>query len=192
MTAIEQLRDEIANLHLLADRLARKQPNDEKPKVDLPTLEECEALYHEVRGSAVSFEPWKEGIAAVRALCLSRAPSPSVDIEGIVSWLKERSATPGADIEDVERVIRIKLAQYIKAAPSPSRAPRPSPQPSVEDVEAVVRRFRSEWRACDFVSPSVANMIEDVLRRALSAMPASEATKPAPDAPKPASEKEGK
>ena len=28
-------------------------------------------------------------------------------------------------------------------------------------------------------------MIEDVLRRALSAMPASEATKPAPDAPKP-------
>lgn len=76
MTAIEQLRDEIANLHLLADRLARKQPNDEKPKVDLPTLEECEALYHEVRGSAVSFEPWKEGISAVRALCLaSRSPS---------------------------------------------------------------------------------------------------------------------
>jgi len=81
VTAIEQLRDEIANLHLLADRLARKQPNDEKPKVDLPTLEECEALYHEVRGSAVSFEPWKEGIAAVRALCLATPPRAEVDVE---------------------------------------------------------------------------------------------------------------
>lgn len=72
MTAIDQLRDEIANLHLLADRLARAG-------VDKPTIEECVKTYREAHqrsphSSMVANH--HDGIAAVRDLCLaSRNPS---------------------------------------------------------------------------------------------------------------------
>lgn len=78
MTAIDQLRDEIANLHLLADRLARAG-------VDKPTIEECVKTYREAHqrsphSSMVANH--HDGIAAVRDLCLaSRARDASWRIE---------------------------------------------------------------------------------------------------------------
>lgn len=85
-----------------------------------PTLEECVLRYSRHPGNC------REAIADLRAFILASrarpAPSQAVDVEGIVSWLKERSATPGADIDDVERVIRWKLAQFVNSSPAPSHA----------------------------------------------------------------------
>ncbi len=71
MTAnpLDQLRNEIANLHLLADRLASAKPHT-------PTLEECEQAFHEAYGNALRPGINLAGLSAVRALCLaSRSPS---------------------------------------------------------------------------------------------------------------------
>ena len=69
MNPLDQLRDEIANLHLLADRLASAKPHT-------PTLEECEQAFHEAYGNALRPGINLAGLAAVRDLCLaSRFPS---------------------------------------------------------------------------------------------------------------------
>ena len=69
MNPLDQLRDEIANLHLLADRLASAKPHT-------PTLEECEQAFHEAYGNALRPGINLAGLAAVRDLCLaSRSPS---------------------------------------------------------------------------------------------------------------------
>ena len=74
---IDQLRDEIANLHLLADRLERSKPQ-------IPTLEECKDVFlrawERSRGPHAKACFWNKdeqaGLAAVRDLCLaSRFPS---------------------------------------------------------------------------------------------------------------------
>lgn len=74
MNPLDQLRDEIANLHLLADRLARKGGEQ-------PTMLEVAKLYHDTYHAARERDESDrnaplEALAAVRDLCLaSRAPS---------------------------------------------------------------------------------------------------------------------
>ena len=71
MNPLDQLRDEIHNLALLADRLASAKRSNEKP-----TTNACVEKFLDVRGGDYIATKEIEALAAVRDLCLaSRSPS---------------------------------------------------------------------------------------------------------------------